>query len=242
VGLHGRNVSHLIPHGNGASHTETVPAVQKLFGRNGKAFIDACHEAELLVAGTVNGLEGFPTIQKFWPDLETMACLNADGEPAITDDGMLLMCTNNPDWAAWEFEFGKQAIDLKQRSLRRPPQIRRPPCVPLPVQRAGEDHPFDVVFEGDGLVCAFPVMQEAKSLLIVHLVNYDVDHEADTIHVKKELSVTIPRPAFLNGTVQGRICIPEREDARLSVDTSGDVVSFSLPLLGHTASVVISAK
>lgn len=93
------------------THTDTVPAVQEAFGADGAAFAKACHEAGLLVVATVNGLEGFPPMLEHWPDLAEMACRDARGKPAVTDEEMLLMCTNNPDWVRWEFEFGKQGID-----------------------------------------------------------------------------------------------------------------------------------
>ncbi|MFH0945680.1 MAG: hypothetical protein V2A76_10825 [Planctomycetota bacterium] len=93
------------------THTDTVPAVQETFGKDGAAFAAACHAAGLFVVATVNGLEGFPPMLERWPDLAEMACRNARGEPAQTDENMLLMCTNNPDWVRWEFEFGKEGID-----------------------------------------------------------------------------------------------------------------------------------
>jgi hypothetical protein len=94
------------------THTEMAPAVQARFGSDDQAFVDACHEAGLIVVCMVNGLEGLPAMRAAWPGLEEMACLGADGKPVVLGDGMMLMCTNNPDWVQWEIAFGRQGIDL----------------------------------------------------------------------------------------------------------------------------------
>lgn len=94
------------------THTETAPAVQAEYGRDGRAFVDACHEAGLIAVSVVNGLEGFHAMRDAWPDLDEMACRGADGKPVVVGDEMTLMCTNNPDWLQWEIEFGRQGIDL----------------------------------------------------------------------------------------------------------------------------------
>jgi len=94
------------------THTEMAPAVQARFGRDGRAFVDACHEAGLIAVSIVYGIESFPVMRDAWPGLEEMACLGADGKPVEVGNGMMLMCTNNPDWLQWEIDFGRQAIDL----------------------------------------------------------------------------------------------------------------------------------
>jgi hypothetical protein len=93
------------------THTETAPAVQVRFGTDARAFIDACHAAGLRVVCMVNSIEGFPPLRAAWPDLEKMACLGADGKPVVVGKGMVLMCTNNPDWLQWEIDFGRKGID-----------------------------------------------------------------------------------------------------------------------------------
>jgi hypothetical protein len=94
------------------THRDTVPAVQKKYDTDARAFVDACHGAGLIVPGVVNGLEGFATMRETWPNLESMACRNAEGKPVeVGNDKMLLMCTNNPDWQQWEVDCGKRCID-----------------------------------------------------------------------------------------------------------------------------------
>jgi hypothetical protein len=93
------------------THTETAPAVQARFGTDARAFVDACHAAGLRVVCMVNSIEGFPPLRAAWPDLEKMACLGADGKPVVVGKGMMLMCTNNPDWLQWEIDFGRKGID-----------------------------------------------------------------------------------------------------------------------------------
>ena len=92
-------------------HSEHVPAVREKYGDDAAAFVQENHDADLLVCAAVNGLEGMVPLRQVVPNLDAMACRNADGKPAVTSDGMTLMCTNNPDWVRWEFNRGKQAID-----------------------------------------------------------------------------------------------------------------------------------
>jgi hypothetical protein len=91
---------------------ETVPAVQQRYDTDVRAFVEADHAAGLVVPGVINGLEGFPSLRAVWPNLEDMACRDAQGKPvAVGDQKMLLMCTNNPRWQQWELDFGKRGID-----------------------------------------------------------------------------------------------------------------------------------
>lgn len=89
----------------------SVATVRGEYGADTRAFVDACHDAGLVVAAVVNGLEGFPALEEMCPNLEEMACQNAEGKPVDVGQ-FILMCTNNPDWVQWEVDFGKRAIDL----------------------------------------------------------------------------------------------------------------------------------
>jgi len=91
---------------------EMAPAVQQRYGRDGRAFVDACHEAGLKSVCIVYGIESFPVMRETWPELAEMTCLGADGKPVELGNKMTLMCTNNPDWLQWEIDFGKQGIDV----------------------------------------------------------------------------------------------------------------------------------
>lgn len=91
--------------------SEVVPAVQKKYGSDEKAFCADIHAAGQYAVATINGLEGFSTLRPVIPNMEAMACRGPDGKPVQFDDGMMLMCVNNPDWVAWELEFGKRGID-----------------------------------------------------------------------------------------------------------------------------------
>jgi hypothetical protein len=92
-------------------HTEHVPRVRREYGEDAARFARDSHAAGLRVCAAVNGLEGMASLREVVPNLEAMACRKADGQPAVTDDGMTLMCTNNPDWVRWEIARGKKAID-----------------------------------------------------------------------------------------------------------------------------------
>jgi hypothetical protein len=92
---------------------EIVRAVTAKYGANAEAFVDACHHAGLIVTAVVNGLEGYPALRAATPDLDSMACRDAQGKSVqVGAKGMTLMCTNNPDWLQWEIGRGKQGIDL----------------------------------------------------------------------------------------------------------------------------------
>jgi hypothetical protein len=74
------------------------------------AYVQAAHDAGLRVSSIVYGIEGIPPLRKLCPELSEMACRLANGEIADVG-GFVLMCTNNPDWVAWEIAYGKRGID-----------------------------------------------------------------------------------------------------------------------------------
>lgn len=270
------------------THTESVPAVQAKYGRNGLAFVDICRKAGLVAVGTVNGLEGFETMRPEWPDLDAMACRDAEDRPSRSDDGMTLMCTNNPDWVQWELEFGQRAIALGAELVN----IDTPMSSSFIAGFLGggfcdccmetfendlrsrfteealgarfDLHGFDekeivsrlsafqftrnplrrafVEDSADGLVCAFPIMQPERKRIVVHLVNYDIDHGADRIRARVDLPVIIPRPPFVSGPVRIRVYLPGADDTFLPAEESGEEeIAFCLGRLEFCASVVISS-
>jgi hypothetical protein len=92
-------------------HTEHCPGVRREYGEDAARFAKDMHAAGLRVCAAVNGLEGMTPLRDIVPNLEAMACRKADGQPAVVGDGMMLMCTNNPNWVQWEIARGKKAID-----------------------------------------------------------------------------------------------------------------------------------
>jgi hypothetical protein len=87
-----------------------MPSVRKKYGTDVKTFVADCRRAGLIVCGVVNGIEGMKGLRKRFPNLDEMACRNADGKLASNAEWPL-MCANNPDWIAAEVELGKAAID-----------------------------------------------------------------------------------------------------------------------------------
>ena len=79
--------------------------------------------------------------------------------------------------------------------------------------------------------------------MVVHLVNYDVDYEADTNPEKTDISLRIPLPAFLSDGVSVRLHAPGL-DRPVSLDAivADGTVSCSIPSLTITAAVVFSAQ
>jgi hypothetical protein len=90
----------------------TTPSVRRKYGADVTAFVTDCRQSGLIVCGVVNGIEGMKGLRKRFPNLDEMACRNADGRPASNGEWPL-MCTNNPDWIAAEVELGKAAIDQR---------------------------------------------------------------------------------------------------------------------------------
>lgn len=99
------------------TNREVVPAVTARYGADARAFAGDCRGAGLVACSSVNGLEGFASLRAERPDLDRMACRDARGNAIRVDDGMTLMCTNNPDWVNWEIDRGKRGIDTGAECL-----------------------------------------------------------------------------------------------------------------------------
>jgi len=89
-----------------------VPQILDIYDGNPEQFIVDGKAAGLVTCGVINGLEGYASLQQTLPNIRDMACRKANGEVAAVENGMLLMCTNNPDWRAWQLDTGKEVIDL----------------------------------------------------------------------------------------------------------------------------------
>jgi len=95
----------------------------------------------------------------------------------------------------------------------------------------------------DGLVSAFPVLQEEAKRVVLHLVNYDVDYKHDAIREKTDVRITVPRPDFATGPLSCSIHTPgERGISHPKLTASDTHISFILPRLGISASAVIAAS
>jgi 3-keto-disaccharide hydrolase len=87
------------------------PSIQQEYNRDQRSFADAVRDAGLVVTASINTIEGFHALREDVPDLDDMACRNADGELVMGGEEMTLMCSINPNWVRWEIETGKKAID-----------------------------------------------------------------------------------------------------------------------------------
>jgi len=95
----------------------------------------------------------------------------------------------------------------------------------------------------DGLISAFPIVQPGKKRLVIHLVNYNVDYDNDAIREKTDITVKVPRPAFLSGEIQGRLYAPGLErPGSLQATVSDGAVACTIPRLAIAASVVFSEE
>ena len=88
-----------------------IPAIQEEYNYDQKAFADAGHEAGLIVPAAINTIEGLLALREDVPNLDEMACRDADGELVMAGPEMTLMCSINPNWVQWEIDTGKTAID-----------------------------------------------------------------------------------------------------------------------------------
>ena len=82
-----------------------------MYNHDQRSFADAVRKAGLVVPASINTIEGFHTLREVIPNLDAMACRNADGELVLAGDEMTLMCSINPNWVQWEIDTGKAAID-----------------------------------------------------------------------------------------------------------------------------------
>jgi len=84
--------------------------IQREYNWDQAAFAAAVREAGIIVPASINTIEGFHSLRESVPNLDEMACRNADGD-LVLGQQMILMCSLNPDWVQWEIDTGKAAID-----------------------------------------------------------------------------------------------------------------------------------
>jgi hypothetical protein len=93
----------------------------------------------------------------------------------------------------------------------------------------------------DGLVGAFPVLQTARNRVVIHIINYDVDIDADAIREKTNLAVVIPRSRFSTPNVRGELYAPgPPQPTPLEVTVTGNSVRCIIPRIAVSASLVLS--
>jgi hypothetical protein len=95
--------------------------------------------------------------------------------------------------------------------------------------------------QSSALASAFLIAHPEKKRLLVHLVNYDIDYEKDKIREQTGLVVNLARAGFLPDDVRARLYVPGEPTRTLDTSNSKGHLSFSLPPLGVSAVVVISA-
>lgn len=99
------------------------------------------------------------------------------------------------------------------------------------------------VGEGDGLVCAYPLVQPEKNRVIVHLVNYDLDNENNVLREKADLVVKLPRPAFLTGDIKAILYSIGAEQAEvLPIEATESMLSCNVSKLVLGATIVFSVE
>ena len=95
--------------------------------------------------------------------------------------------------------------------------------------------------QADGLVCAFPILQNEKKRVVVHVVNYDVNHNRDAVREKTDIRIRMPIGALATRNVKAELYAPDAAQPKpLTVTASGDAVSCIIERLAICASVVFS--
>ncbi len=156
-------------------------------------------------------------------------------------------------WCAYEFGYGKGKVFVLSGDITLTDthdvgtRFFRQYTDDLRKQLAGmaEDLGLTSLLKGhqDGLVSAFPILQSDRQRLVVHLVNYDVDYEADSIRGKSNLQLTIPSPDFLEGNLEGTLYPVHKEAIQtLPVSVSDGTIKCTIPDLGMSAALVISGN
>lgn len=104
--------------------------------------------------------------------------------------------------------------------------------------------PSVVPSRADGLVCAYPVVQPERLRMVVHLVNYDVDMDGDTVRPKHGIELAVPRPDFLLEPISATLAVPggTANPRPIPVDCSGGLVMCTVPTLSAYAAVVIAGQ
>ncbi len=89
---------------------EIAPEVTRAYSDDA-SFVGACHKAGIYVCGMIPGIEGDLGLREKWPNLDDMACRDAQGHTISIGKGQTLMCVNNPAWQQWELDYGERSID-----------------------------------------------------------------------------------------------------------------------------------
>jgi hypothetical protein len=93
----------------------------------------------------------------------------------------------------------------------------------------------------DGLVGAFPILQPTTKRVVIHVVNYDVDFDADAIREKTNIAVVIPRYHFSAPKVRGELHVAGApRPTPLEVTVTADGLRSVIPRLDLSASLVFS--
>jgi len=95
--------------------------------------------------------------------------------------------------------------------------------------------------ESTGLLSAFPVVQQDRERLIVHLVNYDIDYDNDTIRPQNNVRLRLPLPTFLrDGQVATLHRLDDPQPSSLAVEVVGDSIRCTVSDIAMGAVLVIS--
>ena len=95
----------------------------------------------------------------------------------------------------------------------------------------------------DGTLSAFSVVQPEQRRVIVHLVNYDVEYNRDSIFPKQDIRVSIAEPDFLKDTNSGVLYNCKTGlDVPIMIDHQAGRLEFTVPEVDLGSVVAIAAK
>lgn len=160
---------------------------------------------------------------------------------------------NEDSWWEFEFRFGDGTVrvmagdvspiethDVGTQFYRQyTPELREG------VAKIAESLGLQPILENqhDGRLSAFAVVQPDRKRAIVHVVNYDVDYEQDSIYPKQNIRVTIPEPNFLQQGTSGVLfnCKTGME-VPIAIDQQSGRLEFTIPEIDLGSVIVISAQ
>ena len=97
--------------------------------------------------------------------------------------------------------------------------------------------------ECNALVGAFSVVQPDHRRVVVHLVNYDIDRDADTAREKADIVIALPRSLLPEGTLEAEVHVPGKAEALpVAVKSTAESTTCTVPSLKTAATVVITAR
>jgi len=95
----------------------------------------------------------------------------------------------------------------------------------------------------DGHLSAFAVVQPERQRVIVHLVNYDIDYEHDSIFPKQDIRVSIPAPNFLQQATSGVLYnCKTGMDVPIAIHHRAGRLEWTIPEISLGAVIAISAS